>query len=230
MHRKKIFAVVTIVAMILLMASSALSSISPPLGDQSLPKLDEILYKMYPGATVDTVVEEFLTEVTQFIRGPYRSDLHQDVVDDGHTVSTMDPMAEFGAIAINCRDYKVTSLEENLPLNNSAFRIALSYIYDSFDRKAEITSERIVRIKTDHPDTWKEETLPIGELVPTPGTSSNPVEFGDVAKNDTEEISLLLRNDGEDCLVVKRIENSTHFQVIGFEEFSSLVIILQFSF
>jgi ABC-type transport system substrate-binding protein len=137
MHRKKIFAVVTIVAMILLMASSALT-ISPPLGDQSLPKLDEILYKMYPGATVDTVVEEFLTEVTQFIRGPYRSDLHQDVVDAGHTVSTMDPMAEFGAMAINCRDYKVTSLEENLPLNNSAFRIALSYIYGMDDKQTDI--------------------------------------------------------------------------------------------
>jgi ABC-type transport system substrate-binding protein len=103
-----------------------------------LPKVDEILYKAYPGATPDVIVEEFLAGVTDWIEGPYRVDLYYDVVDAGHKVPLFDPMAEFSCIAINCRDHKVTSLEPNFPLNDSLFRIALSYIYGMDDKNDDI--------------------------------------------------------------------------------------------
>jgi ABC-type transport system substrate-binding protein len=103
-----------------------------------LPKVDEILYKMYPGGTPDTVVDEFLIGVTDWIEGPARKDLYNKVFNAGHKISPMDPMAEFGFIAINCRDYKEESGEPNMPLNDSSFRIALSYIYGVDDKQADI--------------------------------------------------------------------------------------------
>ena len=123
--------------MILLMTTSALSLVHSP---QGMPKLDEILYKMYPGATADTVVEEFLTGVTEFIRGPARKDLYDSVGDAGHTISPMDPMSEFAALAINCREIKATNLESNFPLNDASFRIALSYIYGMDEKQEDIYS------------------------------------------------------------------------------------------
>ncbi|MCW3986840.1 MAG: ABC transporter substrate-binding protein, partial [Candidatus Bathyarchaeota archaeon] len=139
MSTKKIFALVATVAMILLMASSALSSLAVS-SPQGVPKIDEILFKTYPGATVDVVVEEFLTGVTEFIRGPGRKDLYDSVIDAGHEVSTMDPMAEFGAMMINCREFKLTSLESNFPLNDASFRMSLSYIYGMDEKQEDIYS------------------------------------------------------------------------------------------
>jgi len=136
---KKMFALVATVAMILLMASSALSSLAVS-SPQGLPKLDELWFKTYPGATPDVVVEEFLTGVTELIGGPARKDLYDSVIDAGHKVSPMDPMAEFGAMAINCREFKVTSLESNFPLNDASFRIALSYIYGMDEKQEDIYS------------------------------------------------------------------------------------------
>ena len=135
MNRKKIFALAASVAIILLMTTSALSLVHSP---QGMPKVDELFFKAYPGATADTVVEEFLTGVTEIIGGPARRDLYDSVVDAGHTISTMDPMAEFGALAINCREFKVTSLESNFPLNDASFRVALSYIYGMDEKQEDI--------------------------------------------------------------------------------------------
>jgi len=102
----------------------------------ALPKVDEILFKAYPGAISDTILDEFLTGVTDWIGGPSRKDLYDRVVDARHKISHMDAMAEFDCIAINCRDYKETSKEANIPLNDTSFRLALSYIYGA-DRKQE---------------------------------------------------------------------------------------------
>jgi len=99
-----------------------------------LPKVDEIIFKAYPSALPDTIVQEFIDGVTDWIEGPSISDLHDMVTTAGHKVSTMDPAAEFGSLMINCRDYKERSGKPNFPLNDKNFRVALSYIY-GMDRK-----------------------------------------------------------------------------------------------
>ena len=105
-----------------------------------LPKVDEIWYKAYPGAEPEVIVDEFLTGVTDWIDGPSRRDLYEIVVDTGHKVSQLDAMAEFTFFQINCRDYKETSGAPNSPLNDSAFRLAFTYIYGMDDKQTDIFS------------------------------------------------------------------------------------------
>jgi ABC-type transport system substrate-binding protein len=102
-----------------------------------LPKVDEILFKAYPGAGPDAIVDDFLAGVTDWIEGPNRKDLYEQMVAAGEKVSLFD-MAEFYFIAINCRDHKKTSGAVNFPLNDSAFRVALSYIYGVNDKQEDI--------------------------------------------------------------------------------------------
>ncbi|MDH5788228.1 MAG: hypothetical protein OEZ40_08060, partial [Candidatus Bathyarchaeota archaeon] len=135
MKIKEIYAGIASVGMICLMLSIALSQ---GVHLSGLPKVDEILYKAYPGATVDTVVDEFLLEVTDWMDGPYRIDLYNRMIVAGQKLSTMDPMSKFDFIAINCRDYDGTSGAVNMPLNDSNFRIALSYIYGVNDKQTDI--------------------------------------------------------------------------------------------
>ena len=103
-----------------------------------LPKVDEILYKAYLGVIPEVIVDEFLAGETDWLGGPSRRDLYQEVVDAGHKISSMDPMDDFDFILINCRDYKETSGEPNFPLNDSSFRIALSYIYGMDRKQADV--------------------------------------------------------------------------------------------
>jgi len=103
-----------------------------------LPKVDDIYYKAYPGALPETIVDEFIGGETDWIEGPHRKDLLDAVVAAGHKVSDLNPMAEFTFFPINCRDYKTTSGEVNMPLNDSNFRIALSYIYGVDDKQTDI--------------------------------------------------------------------------------------------
>jgi hypothetical protein len=104
-----------------------------------LPKVDTIYFKAYPGASPDTVVEEFLACETDWIEGPGRGDLYQDVIDAGQNVSPMNNMSEFTFAPINGRDYKYTSGDPNAPLNHSAFRLALSYIYGMDDKDTDVS-------------------------------------------------------------------------------------------
>ena len=134
MQFKKLLLAPFVFAMIFLMISVVFSS--PAVHNSGLPKTDEIWYKAYPGAAPDVIVDEFIGGVTDWIGGPGRKDLYDRVIAAGHKVSEMSPMAEFAFMPINCRDYKVTSGESNFPLNDSNFRIALSYIY-GVDRKQE---------------------------------------------------------------------------------------------
>ncbi len=115
-----------------------LSAIQSAVHHSGLPKVDEILFKAYPGASPDIVVEEFLVGETDWIEGPFRLDLYENVTAAGHKVSPMDPEAEFSFIVINCRDYKGWSWRPNLPLNDSDFRVALSYIYGMDRKQADI--------------------------------------------------------------------------------------------
>ncbi|MGD8565969.1 MAG: ABC transporter substrate-binding protein [Candidatus Bathyarchaeota archaeon] len=133
--KKTIIAAVSI-AFIFLMASSVLSA---TVHNSGMPKSDEILYKAYPGAPPDVVVDEFLTGVTDWLEGPGRSDLYDSVVAAGHTISEFDPKSEFTFAPINCRDYKVTSGDPNFPLNVSSFRLAQSYIYGMDDKEADVS-------------------------------------------------------------------------------------------
>jgi len=113
------------------------SSIATPIANYSgLPKVDRFLYKSYEGALPETIVNEFIAGVTDWIGGPGRADLLEAVASYGETF--MNPMAEFGFMPINCRDYKETSGLPNLPLNDSAFRVALSYIYGMDEKDADI--------------------------------------------------------------------------------------------
>jgi len=114
------------------------SSTSTTVHHSGLPKVDEILFKAYPGATPDTIVDKFLVGETDWLEGPHRTDLYQQVIDAGHKISPMDPLPEFGFIVINCRDYKETSGEPNFPLNDSRFRVALSYIYGMDDKEDDV--------------------------------------------------------------------------------------------
>jgi hypothetical protein len=132
--RKTIVAVLS-VSIVLLMASGAMSAVMHPSG---LPKVDTIYYKCYPGASPDTIVEEFIGCQTDWIEGPGRGDLYQDVIDAGHTVSMMNNMSEFTFAPINCRDYKLSSGDPNAPLNDSSFRLAQSYIYGMDDKDTDI--------------------------------------------------------------------------------------------
>ncbi|MGD8566292.1 MAG: ABC transporter substrate-binding protein, partial [Candidatus Bathyarchaeota archaeon] len=116
---------------------------SSPVHYSGLPKVDEILFKAYPGAPPEFVVDEFLAGATDWIDGPYRTDLYNRVSNASanpygaaHKISQMSPQPEFSFIMINCRDYKETSGEPNHPLNDSNFRIALSHIY-GMDRKQD---------------------------------------------------------------------------------------------
>lgn len=136
MGYKKILAGIAVTTLILLIVSSVFSATIQTAHISGLPKVDEILYKAYVGVIPDVIVDEFITGVTDWIGGPARKDLYDRVVAAGHKVSPMDPMAEFGFAPINCRDYKETSGLPNAPLNDSNFRVALSYIY-GMDRKAE---------------------------------------------------------------------------------------------
>lgn len=136
MNKKKMFVAVASVSIILLMVSSVLSINSAH--NSGLPKSDEILYKAYPRAIPDLIVDEFLAGVTDWIGGPGRKDLYDRVVTAGDKISTMDPMAEFGFMAINCREPKHTSGEVNFPLSDSVFRVALSEIYGMNDKQADI--------------------------------------------------------------------------------------------
>ena len=134
-HKKTIFAALGI-AMILLMTSAVLSQTT--VHHSGLPKLNDWYYKAYPGALPEVVVDEFCDGETDWLEGPSRSDLHDQVLDAGHIVSEMDPMSEFTFFPINCRDYKLQSSDPNAPLNDSEWRIALSYVYGVDDKQADI--------------------------------------------------------------------------------------------
>lgn len=113
-------------------------SSSTTLHNSGLPKVDEIYFKAYPGFLPEIVVDEFLDGQTDWMIGPSISDLYQSVIDAGHKVSEMCPEAEFTFFPINCRDYKLTNGHPNAPLNDSNWRIAISYIYGADDKQADI--------------------------------------------------------------------------------------------
>ncbi|MDH5483376.1 MAG: hypothetical protein OEY22_10965, partial [Candidatus Bathyarchaeota archaeon] len=135
MNFKKSFVGLFSIAMILLMSSSVLSA---GVHNSGLPKVDEILYKAYPGATVDTMVDEFLLGVTDWMQGPGRIDLYNRMIAAGQKISSQDPMSAFGFGAIWCQDYDQTSGAVNMPLNDSVFRLALTYIYGVNDKQTDI--------------------------------------------------------------------------------------------
>jgi plastocyanin len=123
----------------LLMVISMLSvTLSAGVSYSGLPKVNEILYKAYPGAGPDAIVDDFLLGRTDLIDGPGRKDLYDRVIAAGEKVSPKDPMAKFDFIAINCRDLKLTSHAVNLPLNDSYFRVSLEYIYGVNDKQVDI--------------------------------------------------------------------------------------------
>jgi hypothetical protein len=134
MNLRKTFVAVLSVSLIILMASSAMSVAH----DSGYPKTDDIYLKGYPGATPDVVVGEFIDGVTDMLEGPSRSDLHQAVIDAGHIVSEMRPAAEFTFFPINGRDYKYSNGNPNAPLNDSSWRLALSYVYGMDDKQADV--------------------------------------------------------------------------------------------
>jgi ABC-type transport system substrate-binding protein len=108
-----------------------------------LPIVDEILFKAYIGGSpeeAENIVDGFLAGETDWIEGPARIDLYENVTAAGHKVSSMDPEAEFQFILINCRDYKGWSGEPNFPLKDPDFRVALSYIYGMDQKQADIDS------------------------------------------------------------------------------------------
>jgi len=140
MNFKQTFIGIFSIAMVLLMASSVFSAAIQSVHNSGLPKTNEILYKAYPGAGPDAIVDEFLLGTTDWIGGPGRLDLYNRVVEAGEKVSIMTAMSEFAFMAINCRDYKETSGAVNLPLNDSKFRLALSYIYGVNDKQTDIFS------------------------------------------------------------------------------------------
>jgi ABC-type transport system substrate-binding protein len=133
------------IALIIIMLSLTLVHVSggatPSVHPSGLPKMNEIWYKAYPNATLDLVVEEFLNGVTDWIAGPARKDLYDRIIAAGEKVGPMSPMAEWASIIIiiNCRDYKGGDTS-NWPLNESQFRIALSYIYGMDKKQADIYS------------------------------------------------------------------------------------------
>lgn len=131
--RKKVFAV-SAVALVVLMLSAVFAS--PAVHYSGLPKLNRIYYKGYAGAGPEVIAQEFIQGVTDFIPGPGRKDLMESV--DPYGKIYMVPMAEFAAFWINCRSYKETSGLPNTPLNYSAFRLALSYIYGVSDKATDI--------------------------------------------------------------------------------------------
>jgi ABC-type transport system substrate-binding protein len=137
MHYKKVFVGVAASAMILLVLSMAFAN--PGVHPSGLPKLGEIWYKAYPGATPDVIVDEFLSGVTDWIGGPARKDLYDRVIAAGEKVGPMSPMAEWASIIINCRNFDDNGAV-NWPLNDSNFRIALSYIYGMDRKQADIYS------------------------------------------------------------------------------------------
>jgi len=120
--------------------NAASSSSSTTVHHSGLPKVDEIYFKAYPGAPPEVAVDDFLEGQTDWIEGPSRSDLYQLVVDAGQKVSEMCPEAEFHFFPINCRDYKFTNGNPNAPLNDSNWRLALSYVYGVDDKQADIFS------------------------------------------------------------------------------------------
>jgi ABC-type transport system substrate-binding protein len=128
---------------ILILSSLALldwgrGSPSSSIHNSGLPKIDEVLFKAYIGVVPEAVVDEFFAGEIDWIEGPGRSDLYDRMVAAGHTISEMDPRAEFTFAPINCRDYKLSSGETNFPLNESTFRLAMSYIYGMDDKQADI--------------------------------------------------------------------------------------------
>jgi ABC-type transport system substrate-binding protein len=135
MNIKKTIVAAVSIAFIFLMANSVLSAV---VHNSGFPKSDEMLFKAYPGADPETVVDEFLSEVTDWLEGPGRSDLYDRVVDAGHTISELDPKAEFTFAPINNRDYQLSSGESLFPLNDSDFRLAMSYIYGMDDKQADV--------------------------------------------------------------------------------------------
>jgi ABC-type transport system substrate-binding protein len=126
------------ISLVILMSSAAIAQTCDIVHWSGLPKIDRILYKCYPGASPDTIVQEFLDCETDWIEGPGRSDLYQDVIDAGHDVSMMNNMSEFTFAPINCRDYKVSSGDPNAPLNDSSWRLALSYVYGMDDKDTDV--------------------------------------------------------------------------------------------
>lgn len=135
MNLKRIVGSVAIATVIALIVSAAFA-VSPHYS--GLPKLNSLNFKAYPGAGPEAIVQEFLDGVTDWIAGPGRADLLQRVTDAGHKVSIFNNMSEFAFMAINCRDYKGVSGSSNFPLNVSAFRVALSYIYGVDDKETDI--------------------------------------------------------------------------------------------
>ena len=108
------------------------------LDNDGLPEIYEIYYKAYPGAPPDVIMTEFISGETDWIEGPCRNDLFDYVLSAGQKISQFDQMAASSLFAINCRDFKETSGAPNLPLNDSSFRVALSYIYGMDDKQADI--------------------------------------------------------------------------------------------
>lgn len=133
---KKVLVGFAVITLALSMGFANLAN--PTVHPSGLPKMGEIWYKAYPGATPDVIVDEFIAGVTDWIGGPVRKDLYDRVIAAGHKVSKMSPMAEFSFIVINCRAYKVGTGASNWPLNDTAFRLALPYIYGVDDKQADI--------------------------------------------------------------------------------------------
>ena len=129
---KRFFAVLA-ACLATLMICSAFAA--PAVHYSGLPKLDKIYYYSYEGADPEVVVGDFVAGEVDWIGGPGRADLLQQVQDYGDV--HMNPMAEFGFMAINCRDYKGDG-SPNHPLNFSEFRLALSYIYGMDDKDTDI--------------------------------------------------------------------------------------------
>lgn len=102
-----------------------------------VPRIDEILFKAYPGAPEDVIVDELLAGVTDMIPGPTRKDLYDHVTAAGYNVS-LESGFYTGIMVFNCREDKSTSGEPNFPLNDSAFRLAVSYIYGVNDKMDDI--------------------------------------------------------------------------------------------
>lgn len=133
MFRKKIFILAMIA--IVLIGMSAVTAVVEHLG---LPRLDELSFKVIK--TEDAEVDALLAGEVDTIIGPLKTENLDRVAAAGYE-QTWDLEASYGHMQINCRDYfpeeagEIAGLPVQ-PLNDTAFRQALSYVF-GMDRKAE---------------------------------------------------------------------------------------------
>jgi len=105
--------------------------------NEPFPHIETIQYKVYDDVEAMTYAMLIDQEI-EMMPGPSRNDLLKNVQAAGYN-QTIDPEASFGFMAIQCRDVYCshaadgpagkTPGETCQPLNNSAFRVALSYIW-----------------------------------------------------------------------------------------------------